>query len=465
MKEIVKNYNFCNLNLDIQDNCVNKNNLSIKEFVNISLEGNTIKPTNRFDDLFKDILGDNIYQIFINKYGDLIGNFIYLTSFDYYDLEISDYKSVYFLIDNELNLYKFQFNSNDILLENTSITFNKMPIIFTNNGKIYFYSKNDIFLYFEKNDLIILITDSANLVSFCNYQDKLFFTPDNDINSVYYNDRIDIENIGNDLSFYNKFKVNSTYGKILKIINFKNNLYIIQQYAVSRVWIVSGNYYIYCNCSINAKIIASTIGEFNDYLVFYTTAGLYLFDGNEIKKIFSNITKKINPNYDNINAVVFNNKYYLLSPMLVSNCYKNALIEFDIFNLKSSINIIGNVKNIYTIQTIIDYNLVAVCENENIFSLLKLSHTFLNENSKYVKFNKITFDDNISKNITRIKTISTGDFYLKISSETTQKIIKVTGDLNISAIGISGFSFDIEIYSDSFFEIKSILFSIQTISE
>jgi len=86
----------------------------------------------------------------------------------------------------------------------------------------------------------------------------------------------------------------------------------------------------------------------------------------------------------------------------------------------------------------------------------------LNNKHKYIKFNKITFDDNLLKSIMNLKIISEGNYFIKISSEISQKLITVNGNLNIANLGISGYAFDIEIYSENYFKLKSMIFSIQT---
>ena len=89
----------------------------------------------------------------------------------------------------------------------------------------------------------------------------------------------------------------------------------------------------------------------------------------------------------------------------------------------------------------------------------------LKKNWKYVKFNTICFDDNASKVLSEIKTVSSGNFVIKITSEIGQRVFDVSGALCVSSLGLRGYGFDIEVFSDDDFILKSILFKIQTISE
>jgi len=460
MREVVKNYNFCEFDFKFEEDCVSRNKLTIKECVNVSLNANTFMPSFDYNDLFISMLGKENYELFSSKYFDIINSFIYITCFDYFDDQLLEYNNFYLLLDNEYNLYKLTIYDTDINLIKMDIKFNKMPFIFANNGKIYFYSKKDNFIYFEDNNTVISVSNFIDLESYCNYQNLSFFVSANDIYKIYYSEKIDIENINEDLSFYNYISVDKKYGKILDVVMLKNNLYVIQQFAISRIWFVSDEIYLYSNCSINAKILKSTICRLNDYLIFYSTAGLFLFDGNQVNQIFSEITNKIS--FGDKKATVFNNKYFLSTQMNIINDNKNVIIEFDLNKNCFTIHQFDKITDLYTIQSNNHYNLVALNFSNNEYKLLTYDMQNLNNKHKYIKFNKITFDDNLLKSIMNLKIISEGNYFIKISSEISQKLITVNGNLNIANLGISGYAFDIEIYSENYFKLKSMIFSIQT---
>ena len=84
---------------------------------------------------------------------------------------------------------------------------------------------------------------------------------------------------------YNSIQLNQDDGYILKIVNYKNNIYIVQQYGISKLVISNGEYQIISNCSIKSSIFDNTIELIDDYVVFLTSSGLYIFDGNDLKQI------------------------------------------------------------------------------------------------------------------------------------------------------------------------------------
>ena len=462
MKETIKCYNFNKLNLKVENLLVEKNNLSIETFYNLKTENSKIEVNGGFEIYFKNLFSESLFESFKNSYENILKTTIFITDFEYYSALEQETNYIYFLITNEYKLFKLIISNETFNLTNLNIQFNSLPNVFKDDDKIYFYEGNK-FIYFN-DDLFITVSDFCGLETYLNYQNKTFFVTNNDKFTIYFTDKTGIENLSDNLSLYDSVKVNSSDGEIIKLVTFKNNLYVIQQYAITRLILSGDSPYFYSNCFVRSKIYQNSIGELNDYLIYYSSSGMYLFDGNEIKQIFNQFQEKLI--YDEkFKSFVYNNKYYIFCKTNIGESKENVLFEFNIHNDFASTYYISNIQNVFVVQSRLKYDLILLTFNGQNYELVSMSGRFSNDSKKYIKFNKICFDDNISKSIVGIKTISKGEFIIKISNENVERIFEVNGNLNISAFGISGYAFDIEIYSDVDFEINSILFQVQSITE
>lgn len=460
MKEVIKNYNFTNFDCKFKNLCVEKKDLTIENFYNISVNNGKIQSVSGFENFYKSIFPVDLYELFFANYSQIINDTIYIT--DYIDISRNN-KSYYFILNKELKLYKLVISENDFILTNTKIEFNTEPEIYKDNGNLYFYAEGDKFIYYNSS-IFITISDFAEIYTICNFEDKTFFVSKNDKYHIYYDKKCNIEDFGDNLAIYDCISVNSNDGEIIKLIKLKNYLYVVQQYAISRVIIQDDEYYLSSNCYIKSQILDNSIGELNDYFVFLSSAGLFIFDGNEVKEIFSSVTENFVIN-KKLKTLVFNNNFYVLTEMKINEDLKNVIFEFDINNENFKIYLVENLYNFYILKSSQKYELMIVLKNSDDFEILKLNKNSSIKGNRFLKFNKICFDDNISKSIVGIKTISDGNFCVKISNENGEKIFNVSGQLDISSFGLGGYSFDIEISSDEDFVIYSLLLKIQTVSE
>lgn len=546
MRKVVKNYNFCDFELKVEEPNLSKTKLSVNSFANVDVYTKSIKPVSGFVDLTSSIFVGEIERIFASENfsnfadnitseiisdaaskmldgfenQDLLNSLIYLTAYDYFDDTHKKYKTIYFGIDKEFKLYKlliasrYNSESNEIS-ENGEISdklslelqaifqdivFSFLPKVFEKNGKIYFYEKHEKFLYFEKDLDPVIVSSFASILSSCDLFNQTFFIAESEPYKLFYTDKSDPENISSDLSLYEFVETDTSLGRVLKVISYKGSIFVVSDYGVSKLVTSDDKFYLTANCFLKSKISAESIFEINDYIIFVAGSKCYLFDGNEFEEIFSSemqsiATKKssvqeldeIETNIfteksqgDNLKAIVFDNRFFMLancsyyfdkayvasSGSEASSVEKQKmLIEFDIGSKKARFYSVSGAFDFYVIRSINSYKLVIAGESGGEKFLKEKCDNFGRLETRFVKFNSICFDDNAEKIITQIKTISSGQFTLKITSENGTKVLPVSGNLNVSALGLSGYSFDIEIYSNTDFLIKSILFSVQTITE
>jgi hypothetical protein len=461
MKQNLKNFNFYNFNLKQESPCVNKNEFSALEHYNLKLNSQVIKPVLNFKDFLKSHFSANIIETIFENYPEYKNKFTSVYLYEYFDDYTNMDKTLIFALDDDCELYEISLDNNQIFSLN--IEFESEPVVFQNNEKIYFYSKNDKFIYFYKSDSYISVSNFIDLQDYVNYQNKLFFATRDNPFTLFYTEKIDIEDIDESLSLYENVSLSNSDGKILKIIYFKGSIFVIQQYAISKLSGTEGNYYFSSNCTINSRIFEGTIGKVNDYIIFYTTSGLYLFDGNEIKQIFNSVIDGFKVDANLAKALVFNNKYYFLTSVFANGSERKIVAEFDVYTNTCNNYYLAGLENISLIATLDCYELVLLTKVEDKYYTYIFDENNLSKNGYYLKTNNICFDEAKLKSISAVKIICDGEFNLKISSEKSNKILSVSGNTEIDNLGLSGCLFNIEIYGNEDFELDSMIFSVESI--
>ncbi len=165
----------------------------------------------------------------------------------------------------------------------------------------------------------------------------------------------------------------------------------------------------------------------------------------------------------NIKSTVFNEKYYLVCNDIENNNGKNCILELNLLKNKVNFYEMNEIVDLYTIKCNDIYKLIVINKNNNL-EILELGNQ-VNNNPKYVKFNKVLFDYASSKYLTEINIFSIGKYTLKITSDFEKKTIEVENNLSLRNLGISGNYFEFEILSEFEFCIQGIIVNIDFFTE
>ncbi len=461
MKQLKKNFLFSNFDPQLSNKKVLKSDLKIENIYNLKADRGIIEPVFNFSNFFKDALKEEFYEQFLNSNQAILNKIIYVTIYEFENLETKQIDKRLFAIDN--NFYLYELNFNNYLFNSLSIYFSEFPKILKTNGKLYFYNDSENFVLIDCMHSAVCLTDVPNFTNFANSGTQTFFTIENENTKLYFTELTELENLSTEFENYEYINLNSDGGKILKILLYKDNLYVIQQYSISKVYITTKLIRLQLSCTIASKIFDDTICQIDDYIVFCSSAGLFLFDGNDTKPIFKNVCANFVGN--NFISCAYNNNYYLGCKMYVNEVAENILAEFNIENNLCNFFSIGKITKLYSIQTYNNYELLAICkENEN-YKILRLNNKQLISGSEYLKFNKLTFDDNHTKILNSIKLSCFGNFELKITSDIESIVLKSAEKFEVGNIGLKGHIFEIEILSEDAFYIESIFIEILSVEE
>ena len=181
------------------------------------------------------------------------------------------------------------------------------------------------------------------------------------------------------------------------------------------------------------------------------------------KQIFKNETNNLIKS--NVKSLSYNNKYYLMCKYYINDIKEDLILEFDIENNNCVFYKLESLLNLYIIQTISAYKLVALTQENGIKIIKYLDLDSITTYKKYIRFNKLTFDETPVKVLNELKIISTGKFFITISSEIQSSTFEINGVSYIKNIGIKGQSFEIEIQSDSSFKIEAIYIKTTSYTE
>lgn len=433
-----------------------KNKLKISNHKNILLNHNAITPCDGTLDLFQIILDNNSYLNFKNKFCDFSKQIYKVIFYDFYISSTMQPQSRIFVLTKDFKLFEFIKSTN---------TFTDLQISFTNNPKIitydnilYFFNNDDTLIYIEEEGDAVTLLNSCNIKSFTTYKNMIYFTDSKYPYTLFFTFDYGLKSLSNKYNFYGSINFRPEDGIILKVVYFKNKLYVIQQFKISACSSITDNLYFYQSSAINGLIIDNTITLINDNIIFMTTSGLFVFDGNDINQIFDDETKNINLN-SNLKALSYNNSYFLKCAPYDNT--QNILIKFDLNN-NSTCNFTDfDIDDIYLIKNKDNYHFCLTCNNGN-FILNKKSKS---KAIKYFEVLNLDFDLSKTKQINSLKIVGHGDFNIIISSDMQNKKFYISLNRNYQNINIKGNIFSLKFESNNNFEINSIIFNINEIGE
>ena len=462
MKQNSKVYLFTNFNLPIKPNTYEKNDLSINNVFNIQTSHSRIEPLMDFSDYFQKKLSKEEFQLFTEINNEIINDILCIAPYEFFEESNQEHTIRHFAITNNLILHEL--NTSSMKLVNLNISFASLPKVYYNSEQLVLTDSKSTFIVIDKNNPPYFVTSYPDIHKWCTFLDNTYVLFNNKKYSVYSCTNNNIFELSPNITDYEEIQLNSEFGHIEDIFEFENYILIFQQYRISKLTKTNSIHKISTTNFLTSQIYGKTIAKINDYVVFLSSSGLYIFDGNDTKQIFAEITKDIA--YGNFEAVVFNNKYYLKSEFYISGAKENVLFELDIEkNICSIFKFDSNIENLRVIKNSNDYLLCLTLVKDNQFKVVCLNNSKTNSLTKQITFNKIAFDTNNNKKLKSIQVLGSGEFYVSVSSENNECNFHSFGHLSANNIGLQGQFFEFSITSDKAFIIDAISFEIENIED
>ena len=454
------NYVFNNFSSNLELNCINKDQLSVSSIFNLKTDNKIIEPVSNFSSIFKNIFGFEISNKILINNSDFLKSVIYINLYDYFNTKSNSLESRLFAVTSNFKLFEL---SNDFIFIDHNISFDKKPTFIQSNNKLYIHSSSDDFVLIDSEHQPLNILSMPNIKDIIDFDGYLIFSVTDNPLSVFYLNTDLIENLTLNLDLCPKIELESKNGPILKILKYKNSIYIFQEFSVLKLENIDITPTLKQTCFIETKISANTIQTIDDYIIFNSTSGLYIFDGNDLKQVFENYTKFIR--VYNEQSISFNNKYYLKTKFLIEQIYNTVLLEFDLHTNNCSIYKIGEIIDLYKIQTLTNYQFVVALKENNFINLYSLNTNEYQSQEKCIAFNPIIFNSFYQKQITKLKVLGEGHYTLTISTENDEKSFDCYNTTDLNNVSIKGFYFKIKISGLKSFIVKSIMISTRPLGE
>lgn len=462
MKQNSKIFLFTNFNLPIKPNTYEKNDLTINNFFNTKTTNSKIEPLMNFSNYFEKTLTRENYQQFQTINGDIVNQIYYVITYEYYQDSNQDTQLRKFILTTNFELYEL--DSQSMKLIDLNITFAALPIVFYDNEQLIVSDSKNTYIVIDKNNPPYFVTSYPEIDQWCTYLDNSYVLFKNKKYSIFSCTNSSIFEMSPIMADYEEIKLNPEFGAVENILEFDNSLLIFQQYKISKLTRTNLTHKVISTNYLTSKIYKNTIEKINDYVVFLTSSGLYIFDGNDTKQIFSEITKDITPT--NLKSATFNNKYYLKAEYFISGAKENVIFEFDIENNNCSIyKFDSQIDNLFVVKNANEYLLCSTTIKNDIATVVCLDTTKTNTLQKQILFNKLAFDNNNSKKIKSIKIFGAGDFFVSLSSENGECNFHVYNNLCVNNVGLFGQFFELMINSNQAFIVNAISFEVEVIED
>lgn len=425
-----------------------KTDLLVNNSENIKTNIYRIESWGNYCDALKYILDENICNFLYENYKEIIDNIYQIIPYEYFDINNNCYTIRNFILTIDFKLYE---------IIDLDLVF---KLSFENEYPKIIFNENDLYLIKQSGEYVLFETDSEAIVGstlpYLKYtytNEHILFSSNNPL-EIYYTEKIPIKDISKNLIQYNKITLPYSTGKILTIVNTYNKLFAVCQYGIHVI--DSSSFSIQQTLETSFEIFENAINYTEDYIVFYSSSGLFTFDKNNLKQLFSNEDIDLK----NAKSFIFNNKYYLFEADLCGFVYEINLNNHNITKLK-----FNNLINIYLLSNSKFYNLVLNLNNNSNYHNITICNADNNTFKSKLLIDQINFDSLYQKQIKSLKIYGEGEFDIEITSDISTYKTTCNGDALLYNINILGSYFIISISSSHSFKINSFIFEVLNLEE
>lgn len=467
MKEISKSYFYSNKVLSLKNYHVSENELSISGISNLTTENGLIQPLNAFVDFYANFFdNESTYQAFKSNYSSILKIIVKFIVYEYCNSSTNKIEQRYIGVGSDLKVYEFKFNTASITKYNFNLT--KIPKMQIFNCNLYIDDSSGTFIIFENEKQPYARSFDYKIKYYSMFRKVLYYLIESSPYNIYVDAKGTFPENASSMTSVVMVKLDSADGEVLGLYNFNHYLYVVQSYKITKIIHNTSICVSQPLCRTNARIIPNTIDIIDDSIVFLTTDGLYEFDGNGVKKIFDEMSKRIIGT--NQKGICFNNKYYLLTQFSDKKVVKNRILEFNLKNNICNIYTIedefGDPDDIFVARSSVSYNLCIHHNSSNtIPKILTLSPENVSDNFKFIRFSPIAFNNYYLKELKHFKITAKGNFNIKIKSDLSTIEFSSKGNIDLKNLGIKGNIFQFEFFGTDYFEISSMYLNVQFLEE
>ncbi len=309
-----------------------------------------------------------------------------------YDSAMKQFSPMMLIYCDDGNVYSGRLATLDTTFYDVGLSFDDEPvgINYRLNGVDSFLccAPNEIAVYDARNDPEYFTENVPSITSAALHAGRLFVTTGGDESQLWFSDDLDPTNWNINEFDGGYIELTDERGRLKKVIEANNYLYIIREYGITRVsgWgmqdeFTTKNLYLTTGLLYhNSAVLCGNV------IMMLCRDGIYRFDGSTMQKLNLGLDKYFE-NCENDNAVgaFLDGKYYLACRLNFddgrtvgdesnTSFVNNALIEYDLDN--GNINIMRGVDitSLTAFQTEWFSKLVVCVNNSNSNKLYELTH-------------------------------------------------------------------------------------------
>lgn len=178
----------------------------------------------------------------------------------------------------------------------------------------------------------VAAADSPRITSFTMHYERMFATTAGEQNAVYFSDDLDPTNWNETLTEGGFIQLLDERGKLLKVVDFLNYVYIFREYGISRLSAYGDqqDFYVANLYVSGGKLYGGSVAQCGGVVMLLGSDGLYSFDGYDMTRRLKSVCFEQSPGAC---AAYHNGKYYLAARVRDfggSEGANNALVIYDI---------------------------------------------------------------------------------------------------------------------------------------
>lgn len=252
--------------------------------------------------------------------------------FERYDFNAGGYVTIKMLCDSRGQVW----HNSDGWVKLPGAVFTSPP-----DALVYrLYGDDTVIMTTATDDMIVwkgvgapqVIENSPRVTSFAMHYERMFATTAGEQNAVCYSDDLDPTNWNETLSEGGYIQLLDERGKLLKVVDFLNYVYIFREYGISRLsaYADQQDFQVVNLYVAGGRITPGSVCQCGGNVMLLGSDGLYCFDGYDMSRRLKNICFEPSPA---ASAVYADNKYYLAARVKGfggNEGENNALVVYDL---------------------------------------------------------------------------------------------------------------------------------------
>ena len=231
--------------------------------------------------------------------------------FSHNSLDISNRLFIY---GDDKKLYLNQmFSSSYMFVNMYSLSFENAPVCLTYRNKdidVAVFASDDKMYVWKSNRPPYQLSDAPIVTSMCVNGQVLFCALKKECYKIWYTRELEIDDIVDEVAGKNFITLDVELGFARKLITLEDKTYIFRDYGISKISLYKDEIEVSEVFKTNTLICPNTICACGSNILFFTSEGLFSFNGTRVVKCELNLTG-LKPVLDNAMADSLGQKYYL----------------------------------------------------------------------------------------------------------------------------------------------------------